>query len=326
MSRVSPSPTSRWLLALLAASILCACEAEPEGEEGPTPDVRVPAAASDRATKPEGTPWMVLTPRADNPQAVMDWIHRIGGYLQVAVVGADPPIQSTSDLVLFGELNPNLKFRDVDGDGNDDVVAEIPSLRTDPDQPGRDQILLFGSDALEGVQADVGLIVVDFEGRVVQASWTGERVLQPADPPPEFALEPLRVPDDNRPCDNGVDEDGDGWTDRDDPDCQPGARQLEQGFGNTACNDGRDNDGDGASDGSDPDCRSAILLSELPPCSNGIDDDGDGWIDGQDADCAGPDGQELGFSTDPCNDGQDNDGDGYIDRLDPQCSSPQDTE
>ena len=50
-------------------------------------------------------------------------------------------------------------------------------------------------------------------------------------------------------CDDFVDNDGDGWTDCDDPDC----------FGNPACteqicDDGLDNDGDGYVDCNDFDC------------------------------------------------------------------------
>jgi hypothetical protein len=327
MRRPSPSVRvrRRALLGLLCA-LASACAPAVEEPDEPTPDVRVPAAASDRASKPSGTPWLALRVQAEDPREVMDWIHRIGGYLQVAVVGADPPIEDTSALVLFGQLNPNLKLRDVDGDGRADVVAEVPSLATSDQGQGADMVLLFGTDALEGTEADIGMVVVDFEGRVVQASWAGRRVLRATEDPAEIALEPLRAPADSRPCDNAIDEDGDGWTDRADPDCLPGGRQLELGYGVTACNDGQDNDGDGAIDAEDPDCRAATALSELPSCANGIDDDGDGWFDGEDPDCGAPDGAEQGFSTDGCNDGQDNDGDGYADRLDPQCGAPQGAE
>jgi hypothetical protein len=49
-------------------------------------------------------------------------------------------------------------------------------------------------------------------------------------------------------CDNGVDDDGDGLIDCDDPDCvnAPNCREI--------CNDGIDNDGDGLIDGEDPNC------------------------------------------------------------------------
>jgi len=43
-------------------------------------------------------------------------------------------------------------------------------------------------------------------------------------------------------CDNSRDDDHDGWTDAEDPDCLEGQHEL--GYGTTACNDGLDNDGD----------------------------------------------------------------------------------
>lgn len=47
-----------------------------------------------------------------------------------------------------------------------------------------------------------------------------------------------------------------------------------------ACNDGLDNDGDGWTDHpEDPGCRSAAQARENPSCQNGLDDDGDGAID-----------------------------------------------
>jgi len=326
LPRLNIRSLSGWRCILLAAVSLSACVAEPPADPTPTPDVRVPAIASDRASRPDGEPWMILSPEPEDAVGLMNWIHRLGGYLQVVVAGADPPIEDTSSILLFGELNPSLKLRDVDGDGQDDVVAEIPSLRTDPDAPGDGLILLFGTDALEGTEADVGLVVFDLRGNQMASAWTGRRTLAPTDEPWVWPLGPLSVPAASRPCDNGVDEDGDGWTDRDDPDCQPGGPQLESGTSPMACNDGLDNDGDGSVDAADPDCRTAVLLSEQPECDNGIDDDGDGWFDAADPDCAAAEPQEAGTGSTPCNDGLDNDGDGRIDRLDTACSSAESSE
>src|SRR5215207_1954975 len=53
------------------------------------------------------------------------------------------------------------------------------------------------------------------------------------------------------------------------------------------CNNGIDDDGDGKIDSEDPDCAQP----PPPPteiCNNGIDDDGDGKIDSEDPDCAQP--------------------------------------
>ena len=63
-------------------------------------------------------------------------------------------------------------------------------------------------------------------------------------------------------CEDGVDDDGDGWTDAADPDCAE-ASSVEAGLGATMCNDGVDNDADGATDGGDADCVDA-LQDEAP--------------------------------------------------------------
>jgi hypothetical protein len=102
---------------------------------------------------------------------------------------------------------------------------------------------------------------------------------------------------------------------------------------NTACQDGLDNDGDGFTDfvGGDPGCADAADLSERSPllaCDDGADNDGDGRIDFDPVTFANPgDGSTLPagvgdpgcknpswFSEDPrCQDGIDNDGDGMMD-------------
>jgi hypothetical protein len=63
-------------------------------------------------------------------------------------------------------------------------------------------------------------------------------------------------------CEDGLDNDGDGWTDGDDPDCLEGTREIEYSW--TACNDGRDNDGDGLVDSDDGDCRDGVDNNEAP--------------------------------------------------------------
>ena len=52
-----------------------------------------------------------------------------------------------------------------------------------------------------------------------------------------------------------------------------------------ACKDGIDNDGDGKIDLNDPGCKDANWDTENPQCSDGIDNDGDGKIDNQDPQC-----------------------------------------
>ena len=79
-------------------------------------------------------------------------------------------------------------------------------------------------------------------------------------------------------CDNGVDDDGDGLVDGDDPDCAPPPPQ---------CSDTFDNDSDGKTDfPDDPGCSSANDNSESPDpppppkqCADGRDNDNDGKVD-----------------------------------------------
>lgn len=105
-------------------------------------------------------------------------------------------------------------------------------------------------------------------------------------------------------CSDGVDSDGDGRADQNDPQCWgPRDSESPDGIGRTpttACNDGVDNDGDGAVDRQDPECQSASDDSEREPldeetefpCSNGVDDDGDGATDyPEDDSCYGPTGR-----------------------------------
>jgi hypothetical protein len=121
-------------------------------------------------------------------------------------------------------------------------------------------------------------------------------------------------------CADANDNDGDGWTDADDPDCASGTEEV--GLTSGACNDGVDNDGDGAADAADPDCASAADTPEAPSCEDGLDDDGDGWIDDADPDCET--GDEAGLGDGPCNDGTDDDGDGMTDADDDGCTSASD--
>jgi len=77
-------------------------------------------------------------------------------------------------------------------------------------------------------------------------------------------------------CSDGVDNDGDGWTDDLDPDCGEGNREI--GYSEYECNDEEDNDGDSLVDAEDPECEDGYD-SESP--DGGVPDGG-----GEDA---GPD-------------------------------------
>ena len=129
-------------------------------------------------------------------------------------------------------------------------------------------------------------------------------------------------------CRDGIDNDGDGVSDFDDPQCfgPDGSESINESL---ICSDGLDNDGDGVADADDPDCLTPEFGSEeglvgLPPCSNGFDDDLDGLTDINDPGCEASDGAsefERGLSIAPsddgpmadCRDGLDNDGDGQTD-------------
>lgn len=110
----------------------------------------------------------------------------------------------------------------------------------------------------------------------------------------EIAFAPLETP--LHGCNDGADNDGDGWADVADPDCSAG--NTEVGTGPSACNDGVDNDRDGAVDAADDYCADAYGNSEAPPCEDGVDNDGDGWSDSEDPDCADL-GYELGVAAQP---------------------------
>jgi hypothetical protein len=138
------------------------------------------------------------------------------------------------------------------------------------------------------------------------------------------------------PCADGIDNDGDGFTDYPfDRDCF----DSMDGFGGTGngeqpvdeCSNGLDDDGDNLVDfPGDPGCTGGHDATEgpnpdpLPTCANGVDDDLDGAADfPTDPGCfAASDGDEAQSVTNPvpgCNDGVDNDGDGLVDLADAGC-------
>ena len=91
-------------------------------------------------------------------------------------------------------------------------------------------------------------------------------------------------------CQDGVDNDQDGWTDAEDPDCLEATE--ERGFGTASCNDGLDNDGDALVDSSDPECGGGTWHEVLGDgacvdvCAVGAVDDGLScalWSDAQGA-------------------------------------------
>jgi len=70
-------------------------------------------------------------------------------------------------------------------------------------------------------------------------------------------------------CSDGIDNDGDGRIDADDPGCADAA-DLDEHSPELACDDGIDNDGDGFVDAADPNCTSPSRNSERPPRTCGV--------------------------------------------------------
>ncbi len=81
-------------------------------------------------------------------------------------------------------------------------------------------------------------------------------------------------------CANGIDDDGDGLVDCEDPVCTGEVQCLIE-----VCDNGVDDDLDGLADCDDPGCAVACAPSE--ECGNGLDDDLDGAMDCHDTDCIG---------------------------------------
>ena len=132
-------------------------------------------------------------------------------------------------------------------------------------------------------------------------------------------------------CNNGIDDDADGYFDLDDRGCDA-LEDLTEGnwVGNPPqCSNDRDDDFDGLTDFPyDAGCTHAADLQEgaapaMPACNNGLDDDRDGNVDfPSDLECQGA----AGVDEDPparfvhCNDRLDNDGDSFVDLDDPDCA------
>ncbi len=126
-------------------------------------------------------------------------------------------------------------------------------------------------------------------------------------------------------CKDGVDNDGDGFIDADDPACAAGVGSESPDPVTTQCDDGVNNDDDGLIDfPADPGCASTDDDDEfnpgVPACSDGVDNDSDGLIDfpadpgcflaaenDEADDCPG------GEHCPACANGVDDDGDGLID-------------
>ena len=150
-------------------------------------------------------------------------------------------------------------------------------------------------------------------------------------------------------CRNGLDDDGDGRTDRADSGCDGSDDAVEdapEADGST-CFNGRDDDGDGLTDKADGGCNWNPPSTVIDACRNGRDDDGDGRTDfalgGGDPGCSGwgdtsewsenaactpgssgclevAPGVHVAPMVHQCSDQVDNDRDGKTDAADADCA------
>ena len=192
---------------------------------------------------------------------------------------------------------------DTDGDGVVDLPLHAPPYNADPDHkdlffeidwheatPVRQNEVVQLKQTLCAAPLDAGGVAnPDGQGGIRLHVDTGTL----ADPQ---ATERPKLP---CSCGDGVDNDGDGLADADDPACLAiDPNGGEGGAGLVTCVDDLDNDGDGRIDEDDPDCPRvydalAIERSFGPPdCDDGADNDGDGLVDRDDPDCAV--GDDLG--------------------------------
>ena len=126
-------------------------------------------------------------------------------------------------------------------------------------------------------------------------------------------------------CDDGEDNDGDGLTDCQDPDCAVTVDGPICEFIETICDDDFDNDGDEHIDCDDPDCNFAQVCHGETDCADREDNDGDRLTDCQDPDCLGAHVPGAGGAVEcqqpetNCTDFFDNDADLKIDCDDSDC-------
>ena len=164
---------------------------------------------------------------------------------------------------------------------------------------------------------------------------TGDAALGAEDDGPGRGGEPDVAPLQSA-CVDGIDNDGDGRTDLDDPGCDGPLDDDEFDIPTVAeCGDGIDGDGDGDTDLEDPDCVSGGDPTErgdnpTAACNDGVDNDGDGLIDfPHEPGCraAGDDDEADPPSPPACSNGRDDDDDARIDfPNDPGCGGHGDTD
>jgi hypothetical protein len=224
------------------------------------------------------------------------------------------------------ELFYEFPSADIDWSSSSDFGDTVTYTFGDPTKAGWGYVVLEVTRTTEYEVA-----APDFEGDVLLDDPSKPPVVVFAYVTGDFGIYDWTPPPIAGECGNCVDDDGDGWADDEDPDCQdfPDGGEVNTEYcqdenGDSVaceCSDGVDNDNDGLVDGQDEDCESAVDDLENPgECFDGVDNDGDGYTDGDDVHCEGADDQteEAGnFSVDyDCSNGVDDDGDGWVDAED----------
>lgn len=124
--------------------------------------------------------------------------------------------------------------------------------------------------------AGVVYAISTFDGQPAQSALFGNVTLAADLSYYRSAIESVAA---GRACGDGLDDDGDGAVDLQDPGCV----DAQDGFetdARVACDDGFDSDGDGLVDWpDDPGCADLRGLYENPACDDGLDNDGDGTLD-----------------------------------------------
>lgn len=196
----------------------------------------------------------------------------------------------------FGPPGDDLNFPDpLAGD----VMFNLAATFIDPEGNEGDPIVDFGNDLQNLFLHELGHAAmglghpVDGPGEVMYVGFDCCTLINRSPSPDDITgAQIVYGPSADVVCDNGVDDDGDGRIDLDDPGCDDAADNDERSAA-LACDDGLDNDGDGRSDydpytaadptylagHGDPGCRSPEWELEDPACQNGIDDDGGAGTD-----------------------------------------------
>lgn len=234
--------------------------------------------------------------------------------------------------ITVNSLGHNLEDRDsCNLDEPTDLINTDPLLESLADNggPTRSHAIPMSSPALDAGDNTANGFAFDQRGAGFDR--TQDFSDEPNNPPPPssgddpsegdgtdigaFELQLLEGPPGDESCSDEIDNDGNGFTDQADENCQA----PEGPPGNASCSDGIDNDGDSTTDQADVGCQSTEGPAGDATCSDGIDNDGRDGVDQGDPKCQSAEGP-VGDAS--CSDGIDNDGDGATDAVDTDCQAP----